>query len=193
MPQVDRATLEKLSSQDWKALYPQLTHYALLLVKSLRWQTGSTDLPKGFQAQDLVNEAITLVFTGQRRWNPGKVPVLIYLKGVIRSLASHLVESAEHKKRQDLTVVDEETETIKEVEISDTNAPSPEDLLLVNEIAEYLLKSAKGDENMQLVLLCLDDGMKRSEIVELTELPLKEVDNIMKRIRRALKKFLENN
>lgn len=190
---ISQELFDKLSSQNWEDILPKLTHYAAFLAKSLNWLRGSADLPKGLQPQDLVHEAITLVYTGKRHWDPDKVPdISVFLKGVIRSLVSHLVQSPEHTRRQNLELEGGEGEPTTQIEIADAKNPDALELSIVRDVGEYLWNHAGDDEDMKLVLLCLDEEMKRGDIANQLDFPLKKVDNILKRIRRATIKYFES-
>src|SRR5262245_23361962 len=78
--------------KDWQRIYPILLDYSVR-------QTKFKNLPKS-AARDFVQESIARLFVEKRKWDPNKVDLVKYLKGVIRSLASHMTESAYHVRRQ---------------------------------------------------------------------------------------------
>ncbi len=84
--------LEELVRND----YPELADAALRIVGRLRWYKDS-GMPEGQQDGDLLQEAITLVLTGQRRWPDGVKPFAL-LHMVMESLASHLLESPANRE-----------------------------------------------------------------------------------------------
>jgi RNA polymerase sigma factor (sigma-70 family) len=189
---VDPDILQKLGSQDWESIYPKLTHYAIWLTKPIRWRTPFGTLPKGLDPRDLASQAIERVFTGERQWHPNKhLDVLNYLKGVVRSLVSHLLRSPDHTRRQ--SSIAEGEELHDPMELATSAEPDPLDNLEAEELWDYLWRQTDGDEEMQLVLLCLDEDMKRGEIADQLELPPQKIDNIMKKIRRRTKKFLDSH
>lgn len=62
-----------------------------------------------------------------------------------------------------------------------------------NDLETYLLNHAEDNEEMQYVLLCLFDGMKRSDIAKELDMPVNQVNNILKKIRRATQNYLQKN
>lgn len=195
MSAIDHEVIEQLSSQKWEIIYPKLTHYAALLTKKLYWKTGNADLPKGFQPDDLAKEAIASVYRGKRRWDYKKDPDLLkYLKSIIRSKVNHLIESAEHKRLQILDYRSEENAPLEPIDMQASTNPDALNILIEKDLREQLWEIAekKNDENMQYILLCLlEKGMKGEEISDETKIPLNEVNNILKKIRRLYKKVDE--
>ena len=73
--------LEELQAADWKELGKHLVAYTNWLVNANL--VRETMLPGGQVAQDFVTDAIRKVFSGIRMWNPQKVDLLTFMKGVI--------------------------------------------------------------------------------------------------------------
>jgi len=110
--------LEKMSEEDWLAVYNALVIYACKRCarhgrKTLRWKTGQVrgaigtrdsdkdaNLPDGFSPEAIAQEAITRLFRGVRIWNheehPGETP-LEFLEGTVDSIVSGLIQSSGHK------------------------------------------------------------------------------------------------
>lgn len=62
------------------------------------YRTGQDALPNGESVETLVNSAILRVYTGERRWDPDERPdLLIHLKGIVKSLLWHLLESSDNR------------------------------------------------------------------------------------------------
>ena len=58
---------------------------------------GTESLPAGKTPEDLVQESVEKVLSGERRWNPRKQPdLLAHLKSVVDSVVNHLAECKEH-------------------------------------------------------------------------------------------------
>jgi hypothetical protein len=189
---IDPGLRKELDSQEWVKIYPALTHYAILLSRSLKGKISENNLPKGYQAKDLAQEAISLVYQGKRKWDPNKVPdILVYLKGVVKSIFSHLFESPAHLKRQD--VIEKNDKFINLIEETRSNNTTPLEELECEDLWNYLWDFAKDDENIQMILLCLDEEQKRGAIAEFMEMPPEDIDKYLKKIRRACNKFYKNN
>jgi RNA polymerase sigma factor (sigma-70 family) len=166
----------------WQNILPSIYHYALMHVHFRR-------LPEEL-ADDLVQETVTLVLTGKRNWDPSKTDILTFLKGVIKSILSHYLESAYQKKQ----IKEHQSKEDNSANFLDTfvnNEFTSQQYLERNDIEKILLDEADGDEDMQFVLLCLFDEKKRSEIAKELVFPLAKVDSIMKRIKRITKKVYE--
>jgi len=181
--------LEKLCAQDWKSLFPALVAYAEKRVKRLTWRSGKGELPGGLEPKDLAKKAIEAVFEGSRKWNPAKDPdIFKYLRGIVNSNVSHLVESAGHVRRiyQAQTNSDEDGVPLP---INDPEAgdSSPEEELIAKDLFEYLWREAKGDKAIEAILLCVDDGVvKRSDIAHEFGISVDEVTNAKKRLKRII-------
>jgi hypothetical protein len=187
---IDTETLGTLNSQDWDKIIDELTLHAIFKVKKSFWRSGTRDLPKGEQIEDIVYNAIDMVYSGERKWDPGRnTDILQYLKGVVDSQVSHLLESAEHLSREYLNELQGGKENPIELAVDPAQDPLSE--VIASQMKDYLWECAKGDEEMELVLCCIDEGISnRSEISDTLEMPLNTVDNALKRIRRKLRKFL---
>lgn len=193
-------TLNKLNSQNWEIIIPKLVNYAVFRLRIMRWQTSrqSTHSDLKAEAEDFALEAIKLVYAGTRKWNPDKIPdILLYLKGTVRSLISHHVASPGHKRRHNLSpkfMDDEKAPNPIEVIPMDRH-DEPHELreLKGKEIETYLLNWAVQDETLQTILHCLFNGMKRADISIYTGKQLSTLDNYIRKIRRALIKFLDND
>jgi DNA-directed RNA polymerase specialized sigma24 family protein len=187
---IDTETLRTLDSQNWDKIIDELTLHAIFKVKRSFWRSGIRDLPKGEQIEDIVYNAIDMVYSGQRKWDRSRnQDVLQFLKGIVDSQVSHLLESAEHLNREYLNEGQEGKESPIELVVDPAQDPLSE--VIANEMKDYLWDCAKGDEEMELVLCCIDEGISnRSEISDTLKMPLNTVDNTLKRIRRKLRKFL---
>lgn len=108
---LNERVLKLLSQVDWRQIALGVTDYAIIRVQRLRWKTASyKDLPQGMTPADLAYEAIKKVIGGERPWDPEQHPDLLrYLKAIVDSLVSHLVESEDHERLQRLPQTQEGT------------------------------------------------------------------------------------
>lgn len=185
----DSERLARLHNQDWEGIILKLTAHAVRKVERLRWQTGKKDLPGGRQVKDLAMEAIKMVGTAERKWNPDKQPDLLkHLKNIVDSLVSHLVESAEHTQREHLK---EETEEQVFDPPDDKSADALDELIAADTISK-LKNQVKGDTDSELVLYCIEEGLsKPTAISETLEIPIDRVYKAKKKIGIILKKIQE--
>ena len=182
--------LKKLKESDWSDILPRLVLYAEFKVRRLYWRTKEKNtLPDGSTAEDLAQQAIELVFSGDRRWAPDKNPdILLYLKGVVDSLVSHAVKSYEHRYRDQY---DEDSEHgVSLDDLSDKETVTPYDELLEKDILKFLYDNSKDDNNLQLIILCLEEGISKPKVIaETLKIPVSEVNNCKKKIRRLIDKY----
>ncbi|MCW5941959.1 MAG: hypothetical protein KIS66_06990 [Fimbriimonadaceae bacterium] len=92
---------ELLDGQDWDDTIERLTAYANFLVGGLSWLQARAGLPPGGKSgEDYAMEAIRKLFdserTGKRKWDPERVSLYVFLKGVVRSDVSTDVDSVEN-------------------------------------------------------------------------------------------------
>ncbi len=179
------ARLDLLKNQDWETIILNLTAYAVYKVQRLSWQTGKDSLPGGRQAEDLAFDAIEKVYKGERSWDPTKQPVLLtYLKSVVDSLVSHLVESTEHKQRQQIG--DEAENGV--FDPPDQQSPMALDELFAADLMGRLWDKVKGDEDVELVLCCIEDEMsKPQDISAALQIPIERIYKAKKKLGIALR------
>ena len=192
---IDEKIRKLLDTYDWKSLITILSDYALVKVRKGYWHGGRVDLPMGNQIEDLVVGAIMKVYSGDRKWHPEKDPELVdYLKSIIDSDVNHLIYSYDHRFRQHEAVgiadSDHNNETIPYEKADRSQDPLSQ--VIADEQWDCLWKSAAGDEDMQMVLLCSEEHcIDRSAISEKLKWKLDRVDIILRKIRRHMSKCIE--
>lgn len=176
----DSERLELLRKQDWGAILLKLTAHAVYKVQRLSWQRGKKDLPGGREPKDLAFDAMKMVWTGERTWDPVKQSDLLkHLKSIVDSLVSHLVESPEHTQRQ---LLEDEVE-LGVFDPPDERTPSPLDEVIAADIFGKLWDRAKGDEDLELVLCCIEEGMsKPTDISDTIKIPVDRVYKAKKKL-----------
>ncbi len=183
---LDSATLEQFK-QELPSVYKQVLARAVRIVRAKR-QGWDCALPEGQEAADLVQEAVEKVLRGERQWDPISVPDLhVFLTGVVRSLASHLVTGGSSRE----VTVDGVGEYI------DHNSDSPlvptaETVLIEAERCDEIMceafAAAGEDAVIQKMLDAIMEGyMKADEIAELSGLSLAEVYEGNRRLHRRMK------
>lgn len=189
-----------------------MLEYACFKIGRLKWRTGKDTLPKGLSPEDLVIGAIQKTFEGAlargsgpgiRRWNPETAPDLLdYLKSVVDSDVNHLVSSEEHRltNYHAQSTPEEASEAIERL-VSDSHE-NPEQSLLRREretaedgFAEYfqeLNASFAHDPAVQRVLASyrkqslMSETIKPAVVARETGMPIEEVRNAIKRLRRKV-------
>lgn len=198
--------IQLLQHQPWEEIILKLDKYALQKARRLYWPTASTHLhtlAKAISPTDIAREAITRLFEGKRDWDPDKAPdVLHYLKGVVDSLMSALVESAEVSEVR-VSVAYRETGNSGEDDFNlrptaVESAPlhqapaSPVVVAESNELQERVFALVEGDDSLESLVLCLAEGYtKRAEIAQKLGLSVDEVTNLRKRLQRVIEPELQ--
>lgn len=181
---MDKFTLDKLESQDWKSIIVKLTaevRFRLFTLKDKKMLEGKTPY-------DIAIEAIEKLYTGERKWDFEKDPdILKFLKyNVIKSMTNNLFETINRKsivfiKNNEDFNEDIEYDFFRKFGIED----ELERELYAKELLDDIEKELKNEDEWQIFNYRLD-GLKNSEISNELGIPIKEVENIMKRIKRKL-------
>ncbi len=191
---MDKEKRRLFEEADWDRLPLALAKYAEWLIRRRRWRTGSGNiLAEGKCCEDLVQEAVKRAFDESRKWNPERVDLLTFLKGIVRSLVSHLVECDDNK----FTVAGMDDETQLERERNEVEPygpdppPSPEELVLAGErqgrIYRMVLDEVNGKPELEDVALCLMDGIhKAREIAETTGIKIERVYQLKRQFNTIL-------
>ncbi|OFV79813.1 MAG: hypothetical protein A2W26_11575 [Acidobacteria bacterium RBG_16_64_8] len=187
-----RERLEAVGDDGWRSIILGLTNYAVIRARRLRWRTPAGTLAEGKEAADLAMEAISQVWRGERVWSPDARPDLLqFLKGVVDSRLSHLVESADHVKRRVAAVAGAEEEDAL-TGVADP-APTPEEALVEaeasrtqQELAARIRDAVRGEEDLELVLLGIEQGKKPMEIAADLGLSNDEVYQLIRKIKRRV-------
>lgn len=192
----DLATIQDLSGDNLLKLLKRLTLYADRKLVRLRWrgiQGGAP--PRGIQAEDLAAEAITRVIEGKRAWDQQEQPdVLQFLKGIVDSLVSQLVNSFDNRRTRRLgpTGVGEEGSAAPTFAGRELD---PAQFVADREAAERfrapILKALEGDAVASQVFECLEaDITKPSEIAEYLGISVTDINNAQKRLWRKVENAL---
>lgn len=191
----DRETREELENANWKEIWPRLRKYAEVKVRTAK-RLGL----RNHDPQDLVQEAVSLAFGARddgrfRRWNKEKYPSLLdFLMGVVRSLGYHETGKDQKKKHESL---DPDIEKALDPSHQDIMANytsmvlSPEEALEQEENRRSMItkldSAFAGDEDAQLVLLALYDGILSPQaIAEETGISVGRVYKLRAKIRKIL-------
>jgi len=174
--------LKHLEAADWSDIIIKLTHFAHWRAYRYKWKIGNPDqLPAGMTPRDIALTAISKIYTGTRAWDPDKYPdLLAHLKWIVKSDMNHLYTSMGHLMSGRIN--ESEDQDSAEVTYNDVipdppmslsePAPTPEEQLLAKErieheakVKEELFALVKGDEDLELLLLCIEDGIDKSELI----------------------------
>jgi len=179
---IEDEVLKHLEAADWDDIGVKLTHYAHWRAFRYKWRTGNPDqLPAGMTPRDIALRAILKVWIGKRTWDPDKYPdLLAHLKWIVKSDMNHLFTSKGHMTSGRINESDDPDglELTYDEAIPDPlsgfceSPPTPEDLLLAQERTGHeekakqdLFALVKGDEDLELLWACFDDGIDKSELI----------------------------
>lgn len=189
-----RASLDEAICPD---ILQKVLLYAIYQCKKYFWMTNAALDP-----HDLVQEAIALAYGvgadgGYRNWDREKYPDLaIFLMTVIKSIVSHKIEHLRNFPKDPVEGQDEvnvdftaSAEPSAKDQFASLSRISAEDRLIqadsLSNLVRRLESMAEGDEEMEIVVMCLQDGIsKPREISEQTSYDIGRVNNILKRLRR---------
>lgn len=185
-------TLKALNSiENWDEIIVKLTAYVSIVSERYSWRTNdSFDLAKGMTCEDIALEAIRATFEGTRVWNRESCPnILIFLKGVAKSIISNLLISKDNTAINEIIVFDnDDNEITNPLEaFYEDKAHFIETIYekeLLEEITEKIL-----DTNDELAYCVFDEkvkGFTNQEIAFNNGIPIKDVENAVKRMRRLV-------
>lgn len=196
---MDKDKLNLLKRQDWPAIYKNLVKYSYWKLKKIQWHCGNKTSP-----EDIVDEAIENLWDGTRKWNPNRVDIECFLRGVVNSKVSHIITSAEQSKFININSKaqsDQNDNGFSECDRLDTlllhnsQAVSPESVLLKKEkqevaqkILDGIIDNCSGDDELEKIMDCLFDGIdKDSEMAERTKIPIERIYEIRRKLKAKAK------
>ena len=145
---------------------------------------GGTDFGEG----DLVQEVFRLAMAGKRKFRRG-ASVVGVLAGAIRSVASHRRERMLPSisfEASPPTATGEATEGWAPEDLLSKAGDDPEIILLgrsVHETLNAIMDLFDGDDEAQLVIMALFDGLKGADLYEATGLKPNRVHYVIRNIR----------
>jgi len=175
------AVPSRLQDEDWDDLLPRLLLVARRFhARALRSYSGAPD------PHDLVQQAVTDLLDGRRRLPPD-VPVFTVLCGVMRSQASNFVS-----RQQPVGPGADPDETRIApllMEVADAGF-APTHQLALDELRDELYAIVGNDTLARRVidLLLEDSTLKPSDLAEMLNVPVRDIYNTKRRLRRKLRK-----
>lgn len=182
----DPEVLDRLDAQDWDELYEDLVAYAIRRMEQLSWVRGADALPKGKEPEDFVEEAIECLYTGRRSWDYETYPDIVgVLKGIISSLVSNLVQSAEHRRAVDVEKPGEGDDFYEAIVPADADAN-----LIGQKLRETMRAAVADNDELALVLDAMLSGTPNAEIAEMLDVDRNRVYQLRRNVRRRVRKAL---
>jgi DNA-directed RNA polymerase specialized sigma24 family protein len=148
----------------------------------------------GRNEHDLLSDAIIATLEGRRKWFKTKVDFVPFLKGVLRSLASHIRTGKALDAFDEIAPnpVNDEDDTEDFVEQIPTQAPiDPERQLLAGDLDRQIREHFNDDPEVLLIYEAFLEKMKPAEIQTCLGLREKEYNAAAKRLRRTVREFVQ--
>lgn len=169
----------------------KLGQLAAMFAYRLGRRAGSPD------EDDLLQDAITRILDGRRKWKPGKVDLLGLIAGTLRSITSEILEQRKQQPKTtlecDLLHLDPDEQEITLVLMTPDRRPNVEHELMVSEqiTADQLLDRIEGlfsdDALAGLILSEWIRGSSGTEIMGAMGLSRQEYDTAVRRIYRTVR------
>lgn len=128
-------------------------------------------------------------FEGRRRWHPEKVTFVRHLTETMRSIASEW-RARGRRWPASLEAPRENRTSDDPLDPPDAGAPSAEERLLQQQECaaqmSQLREQFSGDEPVEYILMGIEEGLGRADILEATGLTVKQYDAARNRLTRAV-------
>ncbi len=198
--------LDLLEAADWEEIILRLTRYAMWRSRRYTWQSGdSSILPGGKTPEDIACDAIHKVWQGTRTWDPEKYPnLLTHLMWIVNSDLEHLYSSMEHKivrrvqkpgDEQTITNINDDpmtTQVFVEIQNPEEELISREQQIVEQRVKNALYKLVKGEDDLEMLLLCIEEGIDKPEVIAVQMgWEVSKVNNLKKKLLRRTTKISE--
>lgn len=136
----------------------------------------------GGEAEELLQEALARALEGRRRC-PRKVTIVQFIGGIVSSLSSEASET----RKKGLGPVPA-SDTVFAAAPHDGPSPEREVVSRLDGVATLakIHEAIAGDDQLELLVEGIYDGMKGRDLEELLEVDTKELATVQKRLRRKL-------
>lgn len=179
-----------LDDAEVRAAIGALTDAELLRLRKVdaRYR-GGTD----YEPEALLKSALCQAFLRERKC-PRDVTFVRFIAGAIRSTASHRREELARQVPFDASfpvTVGGKVDSRSLAERLPAPTDDPETLLMEQEetdAVDVMMAFFDGDEEAQLVVLALADGLKGADLCAAVEMPSNRVHYVIRRIRKAVEK-----
>lgn len=186
-PDEVRAAVSSLS----EAQLFKLGQLAEMFAYRLGRRVGSPD------EDELLQDAITRILDGRRKWKPAKVDLVALIAGALRSITSEILEQRKHQPRTilecDLPQLDPHEQEITLAQMTADHRPNVEHVLMISEqtTADQLLDRIEAlfsdDPLAGLILSEWIHGSSGTEIMGAMGLSRQEYDTAVRRIYRTVR------
>ncbi|MBU0507442.1 hypothetical protein KKH27_01215 [bacterium] len=142
------------------------------------------------EREEYVHAALEKVFLGEQSWNPEARPdIRSHLAWVLRSVIGNDQKRAGNARRAP-SIMTGEGLSVNPVELVPDCTRLADEMLSVDERIECVRQAAEGDEQAELVLMALEEGITSPlQIAEETGIDRKMVYTTLRRMRRRAAKL----
>ena len=194
--------IPNLTDEQWQEIVERLTLHAHCKMAQLTWRgvppsRGGT-VPGGIEPEDLATDVIVALIEGTRTWDQQEQPDLLqFLKSVVDSMVSHLVECVENRVTRRIDGGSHSEPTHPVFEVPDCG-PDPSTVCADREERErfqvIVLEEIGNDSLAQEVFECLEASItKPAEIAKLIGRSVREINNAQKRLRRKVESAMKKH
>lgn len=157
---------------------PELAAHARRHLFAAGWLGGADMQPSGFEAQELISEAVQRVLSGRRNWHRDDTPNLVgFLSNVMRSVCGH-----ERDKRARERPDPEQVAMLKA-------AGPPAEGGYDHPLLTRLDEAVGNDEDLQYFVMAVEDvGPRRDDIAAELDWAPDKVSVVRKKLRRRLER-----
>jgi DNA-directed RNA polymerase specialized sigma24 family protein len=176
-----------LQQAEVEAILVQLAQDAGQMARALKLARVFSSGLAGMDAEDLLQKAIVLLLAGRRRWRRG-LSTLIVLKGAMRSIASNTRKKADYILADDLDSPSDEDVEDESSHLAEgvTRESDPARVLEGESDLAGIQNAVKGDEEVELLVEALADGLTGMSIAAELGWDAKKYDAARKRLSRRL-------
>jgi len=192
----------QLQQADWGSIGKELLAFAQWWAERYQWRSGGTHLlAKGETLHDVVQDVILKAIAGQRNWDPGKGPLLPWLKDQVKSEIDALAKSAPHTRevafpqdqKGELLTDDIEYPVFEDGVFSGATSPDPElasiaeeEDLYAKQKAQALFEAVDGESDLEEVVDAIVAGCqpKPRYLAETLGASVQDINNRLRRLRR---------
>jgi len=185
-----RGSAGRLAPAEVKAELEQLTATAGLVVAAHRMARIYVSGLRHLDADDLLREAMTKLLAGERKW-PRGYHAMAVLQEVMHSIASNERKKHDYELLEPATAEDGQ----QEADVFANKGTSTSDPAVIaegqNEL-EAITQAVAGDEDAELLVEALADGLKRDAAIKELGWDPNKYDAVRKRLVRRLDTLATN-
>lgn len=192
---MEESVAKALNEADWEDMLPKLMAFSHRHMCFVLADFEHKPVINSHDPESVTQEAIRRTVEGSRQWDPGKINLLEYLFGVIRSIID--CEMKKHCKVDFAKPILEDGRVSHPAEKTADNEPNPRDLteaVLIGErqraFLDAFFPTIEDDDELSAILLALLEGhIKPKDIFKQTGIPAARVSELKRKLRDKMEAF----